>query len=69
MSKTVIYCLFLTPYLISADSITVFFVDQLGNKVISGGRHFSTEVVLSKNEVEMRFSNLNDFEIVFSEQK
>ena len=45
-------------------------VDQLGNKVIIGGCHiFATEVVLSRNEVEMRFLNLNYFENVFSKQK
>ena len=41
-------------------------VNQLGNEVIFGGRYFSaTEVVLSKNEVEMRFLNDKNFENVF----
>ena len=43
----------------------LIFVVQLGNKVIFGGRHLSTEVVLSNDEVEMRFSNFNYFERVF----
>ena len=47
----------------------LIFVDQLGNEVISDGRHLSTEVVLLKNEAEIRFSNLNHFENVFSKKR